>query len=123
MLLAVLERRAGLHVGQFDVFVNVAGGIRVDEPAVDLGMALAIASSLRDMPVDPQSVAVGEVGLGGEIRTVNQIEKRLTEANKLGFKRLFLPKNNLKGVRTNGGIQLHEVDTVQQAIDALIGHT
>ena len=123
MLLAVLERRAGLRVGQFDVFVNVAGGIRVDEPAVDLGMALAIASSLRDFPVDAQSVAIGEIGLGGEIRTVNQIEKRLTEATKLGFKRLFLPRNNLKGVRSNGEIELNEVDTVKQAIDALMGHT
>ena len=123
MLLAVLERRAGFHVGQFDVFVNVAGGIRVDEPAVDLGMALAVVSSLRDVPVNPDSVAVGEIGLGGEIRTVSQIEKRLTEADKLGFKKFLFPRNNLRGVRSNGGIELNEVDTLNHAIDALIGHT
>lgn len=119
MLLAVLEKRVGLHVGQFDVFVNVAGGVRVEEPAVDLGMALSIVSSLRDVPVDPHTVVVGEVGLGGEIRTIHQIEKRIGEARKLGFTRLILPRNNLKGVRRNGDMTLTEVETVDQAIAAL----
>ena len=80
MLLAVLEKRVGLRVGQYDVFVNVAGGVRVDEPAVDLGMALSIVSSLRDIPVESRALAIGEVGLGGEIRTVSQMEKRVAEA-------------------------------------------
>lgn len=118
MILAVLEKRAGLHVGQFDVFVNVAGGVRVEEPAVDLGIALAIVSSLRDVPVDPHLVVVGEVGLGGEIRTIHQIEKRIGEAQKLGFARMMLPRNNLKGARRNGGMTLTEVETIDQAIAA-----
>jgi len=119
MLLAVLEKRVGLHVGQFDVFVNVAGGVRAEEPAVDLGMALSIVSSLRDVSVDPYTVVVGEVGLGGEIRTIRQIEKRIGEALKLGFTRLILPRNNLKGIRRNGDMTLIEVETVDQAIAAL----
>jgi DNA repair protein RadA/Sms len=118
MLLAVLEKRVGLHVGQYDVFVNVAGGVRVDEPAVDVGMALSIVSSLKDTPIDARVVAVGEVGLGGEIRMVSQIEKRITEARKLGFKRFILPRNNLK--LRNGEIDLVEVETVDQAIHAAL---
>ncbi len=120
MLLAVLERRVGLHVGQYDVFVNVAGGVRVDEPAVDLGIATAIASSLKDIPVHALSVTVGEVGLGGEIRTIGQIEKRVTEASKLGFKRMVIPRMNMKGLKSNGDIELKQVETVEQAIDALL---
>jgi DNA repair protein RadA/Sms len=119
MLLAVLERRVGLRVGQYDVFVNVVGGVRVDEPAVDMGMALAIVSSLKDVPVDPRVVAIGEVGLGGEIRTVGQMEKRITEAGMLGFKRCLLPRNTLK--LRNGGIELVEVETVEQAIQKAAG--
>ncbi|MBI5472327.1 MAG: DNA repair protein RadA [Ignavibacteriae bacterium] len=120
MLLAVLDKRVGLHVGQYDVFVNVAGGVRADEPAVDLGMALSIVSSLRDVPVDSQTVAVGEVGLGGEIRTISQIEKRLAEARKLGFERAIIPKNNLKGIKLSNDITLVEVDSVDEAITKAI---
>jgi DNA repair protein RadA/Sms len=121
MLLAVLEKRAGLHIGQFDVFVNVAGGVRVDEPAVDLGMAVSIVSSLRDAPVSPQAVAVGEVGLGGEIRTIHHIERRIAEARKLGFKTIVIPSNNMKTVRRNGEIEVKPVETIDQAIDVLLG--
>lgn len=121
LLLAVLEKRIGVAVGQYDVFVNIAGGVRVEEPAVDLGMAISIISSLRDTPTNPQSVAVGEIGLGGEVRTVSQIEKRVQEAAKLGFNRIVLPKNNLKGLTRNGGIELMGVEHVQQAVDILLG--
>ncbi|MBI4536035.1 MAG: DNA repair protein RadA, partial [Ignavibacteriae bacterium] len=121
MLLAVLEKRVGLHVGQYDVFVNVAGGVRIDEPAGDVGMALSIVSSLRDVPVDSQAVAVGEVGLGGEIRSVNQIERRIAEAGKLGFKRVLLPRSNVKNIRKNGDVEVIQVDTVNDAISSLIG--
>jgi DNA repair protein RadA/Sms len=121
MLLAVLEKRAGVHVGQYDVFVNVAGGVRLDEPAADLGMAISIVSSLRDLPVDSEAVVVGEVGLGGEIRTISQIEKRITEASKLGFKRIFLPRNNMKNLREGEGITLKGVETIEEAIDGLVG--
>ncbi|MFN0156797.1 MAG: DNA repair protein RadA [Bacteroidota bacterium] len=120
MLLAVLERRVGLHVGQDDVFVNIAGGVRVDEPAVDLGIATAIVSSLKDIPVDALAVAVGEVGLGGEIRTISQIEKRVAEASKLGFKRMVLPRMNTRALKTNGEMELKEVESVEQAIEALL---
>ena len=120
MLLAVLEKRAGLRVGQYDVFVNIAGGVRVDEPAVDLGTALAIVSSMRDVPVDPTAVAVGEVGLGGEIRTINQIDKRITESKRLGFKRVIIPRGNLKNLRVNGDQQVIEVESIDQAIRSLL---
>ncbi|HXG01537.1 MAG TPA: magnesium chelatase domain-containing protein, partial [Bacteroidota bacterium] len=120
MLLAVLDKRVGLHVGQCDVFVNVAGGVRVTEPAIDLGMALAIASSFRDVPVDSQTVAIGEIGLGGEIRSVSQIEKRIGEAQKLGFVRVVIPKNNLKTSRS-AVQELIEVSTIDEAIQTVLG--
>lgn len=121
MLLAVLEKRAGFHVGQFDVFVNVAGGIRMDEPAADLGMATAIVSSLKDIPVDSQAVVIGEVGLGGEIRTIHQIEKRIAEATKLGFTRVIVPRNNLRGRSIGERAEIVEVDTIDRALGVLIG--
>ena len=121
LLLAVLEKRVGLHLGAQDVFVNIAGGVKIDEPAVDLGVATSIASSLRDVPVDSTSVAVGEIGLGGEIRTIGQIEKRVQEAAKLGFKRIIVPQNNVKGIKANGEIQVVGVDRVEQAMEALLG--
>jgi DNA repair protein RadA/Sms len=121
MLLAVLERRVGLRVGQYDVFVNIAGGVRVDEPAADVGMALSIVSSLQDNPVDAHTVVIGEIGLGGEVRSVSQMEKRVSEATSLGFKRCILPRN--KGKFHNGSIDLIEVETVEQAIRAAISTT
>jgi DNA repair protein RadA/Sms len=121
MILAVLEKRVGLRLGQFDVFVNVAGGVRVDEPAADLGMAMAIVSSLRDIPVRADATVIGEVGLGGEIRSIHQIEKRLTESQKLGFKRFVLPRNNLHTVRVPPGIQLVQVESINEALAAVLG--
>jgi DNA repair protein RadA/Sms len=121
MLLAVLEKRVGLRVGAFDVFVNVAGGVRVEEPAADLGMGVAIVSSLKDIPADPQTVVVGEVGLGGEIRTVHQVDRRAAEASKLGFTRIILPKNNFRPRSLGGSLEIVEVETVEQAINALLG--
>jgi len=121
MLLAVLERRAGLHMGQYDVFVNVAGGVRIDEPAADLGMALSIVSSVRDIPADSGAVVIGEVGLGGEIRRVSQAEKRVAEARKLGFTRVILPARNLSVQRSSSELEVIEVETIVQAIAALLG--
>ena len=120
LLLAVLEKRVGVSLGQRDVFVNVAGGVHVDEPAVDLGITLAIMSSLRDTPIDAQTVAVGEVGLAGEVRSVSQIEQRIREADKLGFRRIFVPGTNLKVTTTNGGITIVPVDKIDEAV-RLIG--
>ncbi len=121
LLLAVLEKRVGMNLGQFDVFVNVAGGLKIDEPAVDLGVATSIASSLRDIPVDSSSVAVGEIGLGGEIRTIGRIEKRIQEAERLGFKRIVIPQNNTKGLTLNSTIELIPVDRIEKAIQILLG--
>ncbi len=121
MLLAVLEKRVGLHLGQFDVFVNVAGGIRVEEPAADLGMAAAIVSSLKDLPVDSGSAVIGEVGLGGEIRSIHQVEKRINEAAKLGFTRVILPRDNLRSRALPSTVEILQVDTVDRALDVLLG--
>lgn len=121
LLLAVLEKRMGMNLGQHDVFVNIAGGIKIDEPAVDLGIASSIASSLRDVPVDSTSVAVGEIGLGGEIRTIGFIEKRVREAAKLGFKRIVIPQNNLKGIKGDGHIEIVGVDRIEKAMETLLG--
>ncbi len=121
LLLAVLEKRVGLRLGAHDVFVNIAGGVKIDEPAVDLGIATSITSSLRDSAVDSTSVAVGEIGLGGEIRTIGQIEKRIQEAAKLGFKRIVIPQNNIKAVKNGGEIEIVGVDRVEKAMEVLLG--
>lgn len=120
LLLAVLEKRVGLHLGGFDVFVNLAGGVKINEPALDLGIAASIASSMRDVPVESSSVAIGEIGLGGEIRTIGHIEKRIQEAAKLGFKRIVIPEGNIKGIKPNEGIKIVGVDRVERAIEELI---
>jgi DNA repair protein RadA/Sms len=120
MLLAVLEKREGLRLSASDVFVNVAGGVRLDEPAVDLGVIMAVASSFRDVPTDTGTVLIGEVGLGGEIRTVSQLELRLKEAAKLGFERAIVPKNNLKGVVAPNGIEVTGADRLHQVLDFVL---
>jgi DNA repair protein RadA/Sms len=102
------------------VFVNIAGGVKIDEPAVDLGIATSITSSLRDIPVDSSSVVVGEIGLGGEIRTIGHVEKRVQEAAKLGFKRIIIPHNNLKGVKGQDSIEIVGVHTINEAMEQLI---
>lgn len=121
MLLAVLDKRVGINTGSQDVFVNIAGGIRIDEPAADLGVASSIVSSLRDVPVDSQTVAIGEIGLGGEIRTIAHCEKRVQEAAKLGFKTVLVPKTNAKKMKSSNGIAIVGVETIQDAIKELIG--
>ena len=94
VVIAVLDKRAGTSLAGADVFVNVAGGIRLEEPAADLGIALALASSFRDRPLPPDLVAIGEVGLGGELRPVPQIERRLAEARRLGFRSAIVPRRS-----------------------------
>ena len=93
-ILAVLEKRIGLNLSKQDVYVNVIGGIDVNEPAADLGIALAIVTCVRDVVFDTQTAIIGEIGLSGEIRAVNHIEKRINEAQKLGFKRIIIPDSN-----------------------------
>jgi DNA repair protein RadA/Sms len=98
MLLAVLEKRSGFKLGHKDVFLNIAGGIRVDDPAIDLAVVASVLSSNADIPVDTKSCFAGEVGLSGEIRSVNRVEQRISEAEKLGFERIFVSKYNQKGL-------------------------
>jgi len=114
LVAAVLSRRVGLKLGNQDIMVNVTGGLKVGEPAVDLGVALAIASSFRDMEVAPNLTVVGEVGLSGELRAVSQLERRVNEAARLGFKRCLVPKAGDKV--TARDIELVPVSTVREAI-------
>ena len=116
LLTAVLTRRVGLKLGNQDIITNVTGGIKISEPAADLGIALAIASSFRDMAVDPQLVAVGEVGLGGELRAVSQLDRRVNEAARLGFKRCLVPKVGARVSPAIKDIQLIPVSTLREAI-------
>lgn len=118
LMLAVLEKRARLHLSSHDVYASIAGGVSVDEPAIDLGLAAAVASSLRDRPVDPQAVAIGEIGLSGEIRAVPQLVRRAAEAARLGFQRVVVPRSgDLHGV---DGIEVTAVGQLEQALAALI---
>ncbi|MGQ0548331.1 MAG: DNA repair protein RadA [Armatimonadota bacterium] len=117
LLLAVLERRAGLQLAAQDVYVSVAGGLVVEEPAADLGIAVAVASSLRDRPVDPRTVVIGEVGLTGEVRTVPQLGKRLGEAARLGFARAVIPR--AAGVEGPEGQELDQVPDLSSALRAI----
>jgi len=119
MLLAVLERRAGLQLVGQDVFVNVAGGVRIEEPAADLGVAVAIASSFQEFPVSKDTVLIGEVGLSGEVRAVSQLEARLHEAAKLGFRHAYIPAASSTMPQTTRGLSLHPVGTLTEALDAL----
>jgi DNA repair protein RadA/Sms len=116
LLVAVLSKRAGLPLGSHDVYVNVAGGLRVNEPAVDLAVALAITSSLRDRALPEDAVLFGEIGLGGELRSVNHGERRLKEAASLGFKRAVLPARNASQ-GGSGGVELSRARTLMEAIE------
>jgi DNA repair protein RadA/Sms len=121
MLVAVLTKRVGIGLFDQDVFVNVVGGLRLAEPAVDLGVALAIASSFREARVDPRLIGVGEVGLSGELRSVAQLERRLQEARKLGFERAIVPATLGRGlVRPPDGLELSRAATLREAIDAAV---
>ena len=120
LLLAVLEKRFGLRTGQFDVFANIAGGVKIDEPAIDLAVAAAIVSSARDTAIDHATAIIGEIGLGGEIRSVSHLDKRVSEADKLGFETIVIPKGNLKD-RRKGGIAVREVESLAEAMRVLVG--
>ncbi len=122
MLLAVLEKRAGFRLSAKDVFLNIAGGIRVDDPATDLSVLASILSSSEDIPIDSKSCFAAEVGLSGEIRAVNRIEARIAEADKLGFARIFISKYNYKGLDVSKyKIEIVPIATVNQLFEALFG--
>ena len=120
--LAVLEKRVGFKLAQKDVFLNIAGGIKVNDPAMDLPIICAILSSNVDMTINRQVCFTGEVGLSGEIRQVTRIEQRISEAQKLGFETIVIPKHNLKGIKRDGfTIRLVEVGKVEEAFRFLFG--
>ena len=122
MLLAVLEKRVGFKLAQKDVFLNIAGGLRVNDPAIDLGVISAILSSNMDSDIEPLVCMAGEVGLSGEIRPVNRIEQRISEAEKLGFKSILIPRHNLQGLDTSKvKIELVGVRKVEEAFRFLFG--
>ena len=116
LLLAVLERRCGLHLGSCDAYVNIAGGSKMTEPAVDLGIVLALASGYKDRPIGDDVVAFGEVGLSGEVRAVSQAEQRVLEARKLGFHTVILPRANHKSLKEIKGVRIVPVASVAEAI-------
>ncbi len=119
LLIAVLEKRAGLALGNQDVYLNLAGGIKISEPALDLGIILATASSFKNISIDKGLVAIGEVGLTGEVRAVNMIEKRLKEIEKLGFKKCIIPESNKKLLKDSYKLDIIGVKNIQEAINYL----
>ncbi len=120
LIAAVLAKRVGLKLGNQDIMVNATGGLKLDEPSADLGIALAIASSFRDTAVDPDLVAIGEVGLSGELRSVNQIERRVAEAARLGFKKCMVPKTAVRTAGQASGIKLLSASTLREAVFAAL---
>jgi DNA repair protein RadA/Sms len=120
LLLAVLERRARLKTADLDVFLNVVGGLRLVEPAADLAVVAAVASAIKDRALDREAVFVGEVGLGGEIRPVSQLERRLNEAGRLGFGAAYLARRGEEGA-TESGVAFRRVEDVRRLVDELFG--
>jgi DNA repair protein RadA/Sms len=120
LLIAVLEKRIGLHLEAEDVFVNVAGGIKIEDPTADLAVAAAIASAFREELILAETIVLGEVGLAGEIRSISHAALRVNEAQKLGFKRCVLPRNNLKGIKTDKSMELLPCSSLKEALDILL---
>ena len=122
MLLAVLEKRVGFKLAQKDVFLNIAGGLRVSDPALDLAVVAAVLSSNVDTPIESDVAMCGEVGLSGEIRPVSRIEQRISEAQRLGFSRMVLPRGNMNGIDASKyRISLCPVSRVSDAVRELFG--
>lgn len=119
LLMAVLEKRLGMSLGNCDAYVNIAGGIKMNEPAIDLGIVMALVSSYRNRPIDEKTIVFGEVGLSGEVRAVNMPEQRVAEAKKLGFETCILPEVSLKMVKEIQGIRLVGVKTVNEAVGSI----
>ena len=120
LLLAVLEKRAGMQMSACDVYVNIAGGIRMTEPAIDLGLILSLVSSYKDIAIDEKTIAFGEVGLSGEIRSVNMAQQRVQEAKKLGFETVLMPKVSMKALQKVEGIRIIGLETVRDAMQYLM---
>jgi DNA repair protein RadA/Sms len=123
LISAVLSRRAGYKLAEQDIFVNVVGGLQIDEPAADLAIAVAIASSWKDVSVKADAVLIGEIGLAGELRMPSQMTARLKEASKLGFKTAIVPKALRKGEDYPKGIEIVEVRSISEALNAALKST
>ena len=119
LILAVLEKRAGYYFSNTDTYINVVGGLRLDETAVDIAVAMALISSLKDTVIPEDALAIGEIGLAGEIRAVNHISQRVSEAVRLGFKRIVVPYHNLKDIKNQSNVEIIGVKNVRQAFEAL----
>lgn len=120
ILIAVLEKKIGIHLSKFDVFLNIAGGIKIDEPSVDLAAAISICSSFKDTSIDADMLILGEIGLSGEIRGISFAERRIQEALKLGFKKVVLPKSNMKNFKPSKEIEYIPVESIQDAIRLIL---
>ncbi len=119
LLIAVLEKRARVHLSSCDVYLNVAGGLRIDETAADLGICAAIVTGQTDTAIPPDMIFIGEVGLGGELRSVSQLEKRISEAAKLGFKTAIVPKQSMKGLNIPEGFSVFGAKTLSEAMNLI----
>ena len=120
LLLAVAEKRGGMKLSMFDAYINVIGGLRLDEPGADLPVVLAVASSYRDTPISDDLVAIGEVGLTGEIRSVSHMNQRLSEAARLGFKKVMIPKNGSEKLEIPTGLAVYKVRNIREAIESAL---
>ena len=121
LIMAVLEKRAGFLLQQQDAYLKSAGGVKLDEPAIDLAVAVAIASSYKEEPTDARECFIGEIGLTGEIRRVTRMEQRLNEASKLGFQKVYAPKNSLAGVDIPENLQVIGVTTLSECLKKVFG--
>ena len=120
LLMAVAEKRAGMKLNMFDVYINVIGGLRLDEPGADLPVVLAVASSYREQPIADDLIAIGEVGLTGEIRSVSHMEQRLAEASRLGFQKCIIPRSGSEKIDIPAGMTAFRVRNLREAIEMTI---
>lgn len=121
LMIAVLEKKIGYNMESYDVYANIVGGLKTREPAIDLGIISSIASSYRDLPIKSKLTVMGEVGLTGEVRRVSFIEKRVKEAEKLGFNKAIVPKANIKDLKKIDGIEIIGVNNVMEALNIALG--
>jgi DNA repair protein RadA/Sms len=119
LLVAMLEKRLGFHLSGDDIFVNLVGGLTLDEPAVDIGIVAAVASSFRNVPIDSRTIVFGEVGLAGEVRATSHAAVRVREAARMGFRRIVMPQNNVLGLEPDDRLEVIGVRSVVDAFDAL----
>jgi DNA repair protein RadA/Sms len=116
LLMAVLEKRAGIHLSSSDAYVNIVGGMKLNEPAIDLGIVMAVVSSYKNRPIDEKTIVFGEVGLSGEVRAVSMVENRIAEAKKLGFETCVIPEVSKQVIKNMTGIKIIGVKNISDAI-------